>query len=181
MNTKWLLIGVTVDGRQEFNDELGELTAEEATSKSAVSINSGQPVRALLNVGSFTNRTRGKVVSWELVSGQESTTICRGPDPGKNNCVDSGSGFPVHGTSYVDGPTICPDTSLPWVSTAGSLSFGRNGVAAPTDTTSRLNQFVTGQLAGAASCHNSSRSIGFTTKYHFPPVVFVFYEATKVA
>jgi hypothetical protein len=38
MKTKWLLTGVTVDGRQEFNEELGELTAEEATSKSAVLI-----------------------------------------------------------------------------------------------------------------------------------------------
>lgn len=38
MKTKWLLTGVTVDGRQEFNEELGELTAEEATSKATALI-----------------------------------------------------------------------------------------------------------------------------------------------
>lgn len=129
--------------------------------------------------GITVNGHQGIEVSWQLFPGQASTTICRGPAPENIACVDIGSGFRVRGTSYVDGPTIYPSASQPWVSTAGSSSFGRSGVAAPTATISRLDQFTPGQLAGVSSCDGSSKSIAFQIKYNFPPVILVFDETTK--
>jgi hypothetical protein len=129
--------------------------------------------------GITVNGAQGIKLSWELVPGQDSTTICRGLEPERIACVSTGSGFRVRGTSYVDGPTIYPNASQPWVGKAGSASLGRNGVAAPTATTGRLNQFGANELAGVASCENSTRSIIFKIKYNFPPVVLVADETTK--
>jgi hypothetical protein len=77
------------------------------------------------------NGSQGVLLTWTLVPGQVSTTICRGPSPVNMACVSVGgvgNGFQVSGTSYLDGPVIFPNASLPQISTAAAASIGSNGL-----------------------------------------------------
>lgn len=72
--------------------------------------------------------SQGVLISWTLVPGQVSTTICRGLSAVNIACVSVGSGFQVSGTSYLDGPAIFPNASLPQISTAAAASIGSRGL-----------------------------------------------------
>jgi hypothetical protein len=108
------------------------------------------------------NGAQGIKLSWEVVPGRDSTTICGGL--GRD-------------TRLLASP-IYPNARQPRVRKAGSSSLGRNGVASPIATTARLNQFGANELTGVASCENSTRSIIFKTKYNFPPVALIANETT---
>jgi hypothetical protein len=60
MKTKWLVIGVTVDGRQTFSEELGELTAEEITAKSTVAIKEWCAIKELCRCWLFYEQDNAK-------------------------------------------------------------------------------------------------------------------------
>ncbi len=86
------------------------------------------PVSSAITV----NGSQGVLISWTLIPGQVSTTICRGVSPTGVVCNTIGNGFQVSGTSYVDGPTLFPNGSLPQLSTAAAASLGANGLSAST-------------------------------------------------
>jgi hypothetical protein len=78
--------------------------------------------------GITVNGSQGVLLTWTLVPGQVSTTICRGLSAVNIACVSVGSGYQVSGTSYLDGPAIFPNASLPQISTAAAASIGSNGL-----------------------------------------------------
>jgi hypothetical protein len=78
--------------------------------------------------GITVNGSQGVLLSWTLVPGQVSTTICRGLSAMNIACVSVASGFQVSGTSYLDGPAIFPNASLPQISTAAATSIGSRGL-----------------------------------------------------
>jgi hypothetical protein len=90
----------------------------------------GSPVSSSITV----NGSQGVLLTWALVPGQVSTTICRGLTAINMACTAVGGGFQVSGTSYLDGPTIFPSASFPQITTAAATSLGANGVSASTIT-----------------------------------------------
>ncbi len=78
------------------------------------------------------NGSQGVLLSWTLVPGQVSTTICRGLSAANIACISVSPGFQVAGTSYLDGPTVFPNSSLPQVPTGAAASLGANGLSAST-------------------------------------------------
>jgi hypothetical protein len=78
------------------------------------------------------NGSQGVLLSWTLVPGQVSTTICRGAAANSVLCNSVGSGFQVSGTSYLDVGGIFPNNSLPQITTAAAASLGTSGLSAST-------------------------------------------------
>jgi hypothetical protein len=76
------------------------------------------------------NGSQGVLLNWTPIPGQVSTTICRGSSAGNIVCQSGGFGYQVSGTSYLDGPTIFPNNTLPQSSLAAASSLGGNGLSA---------------------------------------------------
>ncbi len=93
----------------------------------------GNPTTASpVSSGITVNGSQGVLVSWTLLPGQVSTTICRGTSATAIACIAVGSGFQVSGSSYLDGPAVFPSASLPQINSAAAASLGANGLSAST-------------------------------------------------
>jgi len=94
--------------------------------------NGNTTVASPASSGITVNGSQGVLITVVPVPGQVSFTICRGTSPNAMACVATGGGFQVSGTTYLDGPTIFPNNSLPAISTAAASSIGANGLSAST-------------------------------------------------
>jgi hypothetical protein len=76
------------------------------------------------------NGSQGVLLTWTPIPGQVTTTICRGQNAINIACNSVGSGYQVQGTSYLDGPPLFPNNTLPQSSLAAASSMGSNGLSA---------------------------------------------------
>ena len=95
--------------------------------------NGNTSLASAVSAACTSNGSQACVVSWTLVPGQASTTLCRGPAPNSIACITIGPGFQTIGTSFTDNLAAFNFSgSQPSVTTGGSAILGSGGLATST-------------------------------------------------